>query len=774
MNLRQKFAESVRGYLESTTIHGFSYLGASKSVIERVAWVLIIGTCFALAWTLIVKNIKDANENPVLTTFENVPVKEVPFPSITIDGGDTDPWEPSAKALNNLAFDSYDTVRNGDFENSEALKKIFTPVIDEVFNMMKNHHRLQNKDSEQVLTEFAPKLPMWVDTLSFVLANDPTEGKRLETNLENGAKTALFTKDKSDPFFPFREIDEINLQDVLGDKNVTFEHVERAQNVVHFALKILKLNINKQPVGFGHFLDYVIHAITKGMPYAYSQLYSTISPAEILTDEFLTNYSFVETSTKERYNTKDMATWVSNLGGYLWGNSFHCPSFSFPVYRCHIMIDNFNEHKNCCQLMTFQSFEKGKLMQLMHDSLQPIRYFKDEDEMNYVQNLSSNIPFTKSKSYRAELNHDARLFACKYNDKKMKTFDRMMKNCKMFHRDITMNGIGITFNSADHWTKYKETDYMNNFAEIFKPKGYSSYPIQEEQNTNQFKIYEGKNILNLEKSGAQNGLLFFLQAKWKYGGAPTKPFMLSLQDPRFIPSLSETGIEIEQGKFTTISVVQKQIITSNDLEGNSEIERGCRFNFERSSKVFKEYHQNGCIFECLLEHAYKEFNCTPWDYPHIDKSHQLCNYWARKAMFEVEMSLTDSKLVNSSHSHPCIEKCPTECTKTLYTPFVSTTHLDLSEICVSNENLFAKAGSTIKHNTRPLGTIKLMEHMLFGKNISDYEMCKEKMKRFAVVRIELASNTVTRITRTKRVTITDHIANIGKSLFLLSSSFSFT
>ena len=79
MKLREKLAESVRGYLESTTIHGFSYLGASKSVVERVAWIFIIVTCFTLASILITRSIDDANKNPVLTTFETVSVKDVPF-----------------------------------------------------------------------------------------------------------------------------------------------------------------------------------------------------------------------------------------------------------------------------------------------------------------------------------------------------------------------------------------------------------------------------------------------------------------------------------------------------------------------------------------------------------------------------------------------------------------------------------------------------------------------------------------------------------------------
>ena len=52
--------------------------------------------------------------------------------------------------------------------------------------------------------------------------------------------------------------------------------------------------------------------------------------------------------------------------------------------------------------------------------------------------------------------------------------------------------------------------------------------------------------------------------------------------------------------------------------------------------------------------------------------------------------------------------------------------------------------------------------VVFGKNMSNFEKCKRDLKkRFAVVRIRLASNTVTVINRGKRVTFTGHIANLG-------------
>ena len=74
-----------------------------------------------------------------------------------------------------------------------------------------------------------------------------------------------------------------------------------------------------------------------------------------------------------------------------------------------------------------------------------------------------------------------------------------------------------------------------------------------------------------------------------------------IHDPTFVPNLQESGFDIEPGRLSTITVTPQQVITSQDLDSNSESERDCRFHYEGSLKLFKEYHQDGCVFECLLE-----------------------------------------------------------------------------------------------------------------------------------------------------------------------------
>ena len=133
MGLKETIKNSVSDYFESTTIHGFSYLRVSHNLFERLAWILIIGTCFTLAGMLIQQSIHEANENPIITTFDTVHVRNVPFPAITVDSGKLDEFAYGETILNGLAFD-----RIKDFENHEAdeLHERFSTMIDGIINAL--------------------------------------------------------------------------------------------------------------------------------------------------------------------------------------------------------------------------------------------------------------------------------------------------------------------------------------------------------------------------------------------------------------------------------------------------------------------------------------------------------------------------------------------------------------------------------------------------------------------------------------------------------------
>ena len=199
-------------------------------------------------------------------------------------------------------------------------------------------------------------------------------------------------------------------------------------------------------------------------------------------------------------------------------------------------------------------------------------------------------------------------------------------------------------------------------------------------------------------------------------------------------------------------------LSSDDLSSTSVTERGCQFNFEGSSKMFKEYHQDGCIFECLVEQSFEYVNCTPWNYPFFKENMQTCNGLG-KEIFEEQMQ-------NPINIHQCQQKCPQECSKTLYASFVSSETFDIDGLCKGKYDYFKPKDI---QDLQPNGIIRSYEEMVIGgEHLSSHEFCKEALKRFAIVRVRMVSNTVTSIKRSQRVTITGHIANIGGTLGLFT------
>ena len=126
MSLKQKMWQSVAEYFESTSIHGFSHLRASKTLLGRLLWILIIGSCFSLAALLICESIEEANDNPILTNIETISVQDIPFPAVTIKTPEPNIWRHFAKILNGLAFDQ---VRS-ELPEDNKLVEMISPIID--------------------------------------------------------------------------------------------------------------------------------------------------------------------------------------------------------------------------------------------------------------------------------------------------------------------------------------------------------------------------------------------------------------------------------------------------------------------------------------------------------------------------------------------------------------------------------------------------------------------------------------------------------------------
>ena len=101
-----------------------------------------------------------------------------------------------------------------------------------------------------------------------------------------------------------------------------------------------------------------------------------------------------------------------------------------------------------------------------------------------------------------------------------------------------------------------------------------------------------------------------------------------------------------------------------------------------------------------------------------------------------------------------------------YSYSVSSTAFDIDVLCDKNSNdplaqsFYFSLGKN--PNAYPPIFIRRFEQVVYGKEINLDDICKENLKGMAIVKFQLASQIITRIKKTKRVTFSEHVSNIGK------------
>ena len=111
-----------------------------------------------------------------------------------------------------------------------------------------------------------------------------------------------------------------------------------------------------------------------------------------------------------------------------------------------------------------------------------------------------------------------------------------------------------------------------------------------------------------------------------------------------------------------------------------------------------------------------------------------------------------------------------------YSYSVSSTAFDSDVLCnkKNRDNQLAQAFTDylgldeVRHgHAHPPLFIRRFEQVVYGKDIGDESICRENLKGLAIVKFQLASEIISRITKTKRVSFSDHLSNIGKKKVIL-------
>ena len=75
--------ENIGNFLESSTIHGLSYISTTKKYV-RVFWFLVVISGFTGAGVLIYESFQSWDESPVKTTIETHPITDLTLPKVTV------------------------------------------------------------------------------------------------------------------------------------------------------------------------------------------------------------------------------------------------------------------------------------------------------------------------------------------------------------------------------------------------------------------------------------------------------------------------------------------------------------------------------------------------------------------------------------------------------------------------------------------------------------------------------------------------------------------
>ena len=83
MHEQLKDMEELRIFLESSTIHGLTYISTTRKYV-KLFWILVVIGGFTGAGMLICASFEAWNESPIKTTIETVSIKEITFPKVTV------------------------------------------------------------------------------------------------------------------------------------------------------------------------------------------------------------------------------------------------------------------------------------------------------------------------------------------------------------------------------------------------------------------------------------------------------------------------------------------------------------------------------------------------------------------------------------------------------------------------------------------------------------------------------------------------------------------
>ena len=230
--------------------------------------------------------------------------------------------------------------------------------------------------------------------------------------------------------------------------------------------------------------------------------------------------------------------------------------------------------------------------------------------------------------------------------------------CHLFKPMLTSEGLCHSYNSFSTSELFADSEYMDIFNRV--------YNIDNRTSTTKSALGHGDRF----------GLTLYLDANRKsrprhnFYGNPRSPYAWR---PQFVdPAIFKIGIghefgpfqslknfvTVEAGKHSFIKVMPSQIISSESLRDLTPQQSQCRFLDENEDlSMITFYTQEGCQFECMLNHSRNLCGCTPWNYPQIGPVDEICDRFGAECFHE--------RMNDIEHVEKC--GCLSDCEEVMFT-----------------------------------------------------------------------------------------------------------
>ena len=328
-------------------------------------------------------------------------------------------------------------------------------------------------------------------------------------------------------------------------------------------------------------------------------------------------------------------------------------------------------------------------------------------------------------------------------------FQNKSIECKYFKPVVTAKGICYSFNSLSSNELFKSSTDASKWRSDLNVKRNSS-------------------ILKPTGYGKLHGLNFLLNSFEIYSkDRSSNNFLLSITNENNGYDIFKQNYVLKPGFVYTYKIIANQILTTERFNSLDQTTRGCYLPSEdEKMKLMKFYSKSNCEYECTIRNAKANAKCTPWNIARsVDDDLAICPHH-RLSNFSQEME--------TFSANEC--DCPSDCFGTSFSVFESRLPLEYSDInCVTYQLVqtkrdypnfvFCELCKKIVKSYR----MRFFYNFNVNKNDSDPNRLDLFCDRFltenvALVKVEMATKSLTRSRKDKRFNFVSQLSSLGKEL----------